>query len=81
MGFDPNHDRYGQLLSAPLIEYLACQPARDASQVLAILTFRFVPACSFISHNFSLTKAQVMRLRDDLNSVVSDPDSWLFGKE
>ena len=79
MPFDPSPDRSDQTLDAPLIEYLGIQPARDANdRIVAVLTFRFLPAFSFVSQNFSLTKAQALRLRADLDSLVTDPNSWLF---
>lgn len=83
MPLDPSPDRFDQTLSAPLIEYLGIQPARDADdRIVAVLTFRFLPACSFASQNFSLTKAQALRLRDDLQSLTTDAGSWLYtGKE
>ena len=79
MPLDPSPDRFDQKLDAPLVEYLGVQPARDAAdQIVAVLTFRFLPAFSFVSQNVSLSKAQVIRLRDDLQSLLSTPDSWLF---
>jgi hypothetical protein len=76
--FDPSQDRFDQLVTAPLIEFLGVQPGRNADQVLAILTFRFLPASTFASQNVSLTQAQVVRLRDDLDSLLCNPNSWLF---
>lgn len=83
MAFNPDPADYDQILDAPLIEYLGIQPARDAAdQTVAVLTFRFLPAFSFVSQNVSLTKAQAVRLRDDLQSLMTEPDSWLYiGKE
>ena len=83
MAFNPDPADYDQTLDAPLIEYLGIQPARDADdRIVAVLTFRFLPAFSFVSQNVSLTKAQALRLHGDLDSLLSDPDSWLYaGKE
>ena len=69
--------------NAPLIECLAVQPGRDAAnQPVAVLTIRFLPSVSFKSHDFCLTQSQAVRLRDDLNSLLTTAESWLFvGKE
>ena len=79
MPLDPSPDRFDQTLIAPLIEYLGIQPARYADdRIVAVLTFRFLPAFSFVSQNVSLSKAQALRLRADLDSLMTDPSSWLF---
>jgi hypothetical protein len=79
MPLDPSPERFDQSLNAPLVEYLGIQPARDADdRIVAVLTFRFLPAFSFVSQNVSLTKAQALRLCDDLQSLTTDADSWLY---
>lgn len=83
MTFDPNPDRHDQILSAPLIEFMGIQPARDADdKIVAVITFRFSPAVSFSAKNYCLTQLQAIRLRDDLDSLLTTPSSWLYtGKE
>ncbi len=78
MGYDPDRSRHDQIIDGPVVEYLGCQPARNDQFVLAVLSFRFFPATSFACRNFSLTQAQILRLRDDLHSLLTTPGSWLF---
>ena len=78
MAFNPDPGKHDQILQAPIVEYLGCQPARNDQSVLAVLTFRLSPATSFAGSNFSLSPAQAIRLRDDLESLLTNPDSWLF---
>lgn len=79
MSLDPSNDRHDQILNAPIIEFLGIQPARDADdKLVAVLTFRFSPAVSFAAKNYCLTQLQAIRLRDDLDSLLTTPTSWLF---
>ena len=79
MPFEPNPDRHDQIISAPVIEYLGMQPARsDEGDILAMISVRFDPTRFFKHRTFCITQAQALRLRNDLDHLLSTPDSWLF---
>ncbi len=81
MPYDPDPHNFDQTINAPIIEYLGCQPARNKKAVFAIISIRFAPATTFASRTYALTQAQVIRLRDDLDALLTTPGSWLLAEE
>ena len=78
MPFESDPNQFDQNLMVPIIEYLGMQPARsDEDGVLAVISVRFDPTRSFNTRDFCLTQAQALRLRDDLDRLLTTPDSWL----
>ncbi|MEZ6126859.1 MAG: hypothetical protein R3C49_27395 [Planctomycetaceae bacterium] len=67
--------------TANVVDYLAIQAAKmfhaTGKPVVGLLTFRLNPAESLASTNLAMTRQQLIRLRDDIDSLISDPESWL----
>ena len=70
------------MLAANPVEYLSLQAVRllalPEKPCAAMLTVRLDPNESFASTALLLTPEQALRLRNDLNSQLHDPESWLY---
>jgi hypothetical protein len=68
-----------------VVDLMAIQPARltntEGRPSVALLTFRLEPSESYAVRNIALTQQQCIRLRDDLNLLLTDTSSWLFTEE
>lgn len=75
----------GGHFNTSVVELLAIQPARltnfKGKPPVALLTFRFEPTESYAVRNIALTQQQCIRLRDDLNLLLTDTLSWLFTEQ
>ena len=71
--------------SVNVAEYLGVQPARltnvESKPPVALLTLRLIPAESWECRNVALTQRQCIRLRDDLNLLLTDRTSWLYTED
>lgn len=71
-----------QRFNLPLAEVLSVAPARipsesGGSKAMGILTIR-PSAVFFTSIQLLLTQQQLLRLRDDLDVLLGDSQSWLY---
>ena len=71
--------------SVNVAEYLGVQPARltnfESKPPVALLTLRLIPSESWECRNVALTQSQCIRLRDDLNLLLTDETSWLYTED
>ena len=71
-----------QRSSANLVDFLSIAAARlhrtIGKPAVAQLTFRMTPGESLAATSILMTKSQLLRLRNDINAVLHDPDGWLF---
>ena len=75
----------GTRFTATVADYLGIQAAKltnlKGTPPCGLVTFRLTPNESLAASNIALTHQQCLRLRDDLNSLLTDPDSWLFTED
>lgn len=68
--------------TANVVDYLAIAAGRLFRSIgkppVAMLTFRLNPGESHAPSCFLMTKEQLIRLRNDINLVLHDPEGWLF---
>ena len=76
-----------QKFDVTVIEILSLVPARitvegkdgvSEDQPVGIMTIRLAPKHRWDSANIAITQSQLVRLRDDINDLLSHPESWLY---
>lgn len=60
------------------VEVLSVTVAKIGDKPVALLAVRLTPNSSFIVDTLAITREQADRLRQDLNRVLDNPDSWMF---
>ncbi len=55
-------------------ELLSTSPGLMQGRAVVLLTFRPDPEHTFASHNYAISRAQAIRLRDDLNYLFETSD-------
>ena len=68
-----------------LVDYLGVQCAKlfnlKRQPIVAQLTFRMNPTESAAPTNIAMTPEQLLRLRNDINTLLHDPATWLYNAE
>ena len=77
-----NRRRRRQETTANVAEFMSISAARlhrtPGKPAVGQLTFRLNPGESHAPTNMLLTKSQLLRLRNDINLLLHDPEGWLF---
>ena len=75
----------GNSFSATVVDLLGLQAARltnfRGKPPVALLSFRFEPNESYAVTNIAVTQEQAIRLRDDLNQLLTAEESWLYTED
>ena len=72
----------GGHFNVTVADLLGVQPARllntEGKPPVALLAFRLEPSESYDMTNIALAQEQCIRLRDDLNLLLTSENSWLY---
>ena len=75
----------GGYFKVGVADLLGIQPARlsdvEGKPPVALITLRLQPGETYSVSNIALTQKQCIRLRDDLNLLLTDKGSWLYTED